>query len=235
MQKLTILFFSILFLIACGQNKSGYLSIDAIQFNQKLENTKNVQLIDVRTPEEYANSKIGDALNLNYYDADFEAQLKKLDTNKPLFVYCKSGGRSSGAVAQILDLGFTEVYELQGGIMAWERAKLQTNKNDKTLSKDSFTKNSLNKILTENQKVIVNFYASWCIPCKRMKPFMDELEKEHPNVKMVRIDIDQAKALAAELKVENIPTVMFYEKNSLKEQKNSEMTKSEIENWIRKY
>jgi thioredoxin-like negative regulator of GroEL len=68
-----------------------------------------------------------------------------------------------------------------------------------------------------------------------MKPFMDELEKEHPNVKMVRIDIDQAKALAAELKVENIPTVMFYEKNSLKEQKNSEMTKSEIENWIRKY
>ena len=235
MQKLTILFFSILFLIACGQNKSGYLSIDAIQFNQKLENTKNVQLIDVRTPEEYANSKIGDALNLNYYDSDFEAQLKKLDTNKPLFVYCKSGGRSSGAVAQILDLGFTEVYELQGGIMAWERAKLQTNKNDKTLSKDSFTKNSLNKILTENQKVIVNFYASWCIPCKRMKPFMDELEKEHPNVKMVRIDIDQAKALAAELKVENIPTVMFYEKNSLKEQKNSEMTKSEIENWIRKY
>lgn len=235
MQKLTILFFSILFLIACGQNKSGYLSMDAIQFNQKLENTKNVQLIDVRTPEEFANSKIGDAINLNYYDSDFEAQLKKLDTNKPLFVYCKSGGRSSGAVAQILDLGFTEVYELQGGIMAWERAKLQTNKNDKTLSKDSFTKNSLNKILTENQKVIVNFYASWCIPCKRMKPFMDELEKEHPNVKMVRIDIDQAKALAAELKVENIPTVMFYEKNSLKEQKNSEMTKSEIENWIRNY
>jgi thioredoxin len=235
MQKLTILFFSILFLIACGQNNSGYLSIDAIQFNKKLENTENVQLIDVRTPEEFANSKIGDAINLNYYDSDFEAQLKKLDTNKPLFVYCKSGGRSSGAVAQILDLGFTEVYELQGGIMAWERAKLQTNKNDKTLSKDSFTKNSLNKILTENQKVIVNFYASWCIPCKRMKPFMDELEKEHPNVKMVRIDIDQAKALAAELKVENIPTVMFYEKNSLKEQKNSEMTKSEIENWIRNY
>ncbi len=235
MQKLTILFFSILFLIACGQNKSGYLSMDAIQFNQKLENTKNVQLIDVRTPEEYSSSKIGNALNINYYDADFEAKLKKLDKDKPLFVYCKSGGRSSGAVSKLLDLGFKEVYELEGGIMAWERAKLQTKSNTKTNEKDVFTSNTLNEILTENQKVIVNFYASWCIPCKRMKPFMDELEKEYPDVKIIRIDIDQAKALATELKVENIPTVMFYEKNSLKERKNSEMTKSEIENWIRKY
>lgn len=235
MPKITLLFFSILFLIACGQDKKGFEVLDAIQFYQKLENTQNVQLIDVRTQEEYSSSKIGNALNLNYYDSDFEAQLKKLDKDKPLLVYCKSGGRSSGAVAKLLDLGFKEVYELQGGIMAWERANLNTKSNTVSTQKDAFTSENLKNILSKNQKVIVNFYASWCIPCKRMKPFMNELEKENSNIKIVRIDIDQAKTLGNELKIENVPTVLFYDNNILKERKNSEMTKSEIENWIRKY
>ena len=235
MPKITLLFFSILFLIACGQDKKGFEVLDANQFYQKLENTQNVQLIDVRTQEEYSSSKIGNALNLNYYDSDFEAQLKKLDKDKPLLVYCKSGGRSSGAVAKLLDLGFKEVYELQGGIMAWERANLNTKSNTVSTQKDAFTSENLKNILSKNQKVIVNFYASWCIPCKRMKPFMNELEKENSNIKIVRIDIDQAKTLGNELKIENIPTVLFYDNNILKERKNSEMTKSEIENWIRKY
>ena len=58
----------------------------------------------------------------NFYDADFKAQLEKLDKNKPVYVYCKVGGRSGQAAAQMQAMGFTAVYNLTGGMNAWNGA-----------------------------------------------------------------------------------------------------------------
>lgn len=79
-----------------------------------------VQLVDVRTPEEYAEGYIGDAKNLNVFDKDFiENAIKYLDSSKPVAVYCRSGKRSADAAQKLSKNGF-EVTNLKGGILAWK-------------------------------------------------------------------------------------------------------------------
>jgi rhodanese-related sulfurtransferase len=83
-------------------------------------------LIDVRTPEEYADAHLTNAINLDFYSKDFVAQLSELDRTKPYAIYCRSGNRTSETLRIMRDLGFTYVYDLGGGILAWEAAGYPT-------------------------------------------------------------------------------------------------------------
>jgi phage shock protein E len=86
----------------------------------ELVNKGKGQVLDVRTPEEWAGGTIKGAQKMNFFDKDFNHQLEKLDKTKPVFVYCKSGGRSGKATKQMKKMGFTTVYNLVGGISAWD-------------------------------------------------------------------------------------------------------------------
>ena len=81
---------------------------------------KDVQLVDVRTPEEYQMGHIGNASNINFKATDFKEKMSKLDKTKPVAVYCGVGGRSGKTVPILTELGFKIVYDLQGGITAWK-------------------------------------------------------------------------------------------------------------------
>jgi len=79
-------------------------------------------IIDIRTPEEFAGGYIEGAININFFDKTFLEQVAKLDKNKPVFLYCRSGNRTSSASKKIAELGFKEVYDLQGGISNWSKS-----------------------------------------------------------------------------------------------------------------
>ncbi|MCP4309008.1 MAG: rhodanese-like domain-containing protein [bacterium] len=81
-------------------------------------------VLDIRTPEEFAGGHLTGAINVDYYADDFEAQLRHLDLEVPYVMYCNSGNRSSNALPVMDSIGFTEVYELDGGIQAWYSAGL---------------------------------------------------------------------------------------------------------------
>ena len=76
-------------------------------------------LLDVRTPEEYAEGHLNNAQNINVFDADFTEQVSKLNKTKPAYLYCKSGGRSGRAMKKMKKLGFTKLYNLTGGYSEW--------------------------------------------------------------------------------------------------------------------
>lgn len=78
---------------------------------------KDVQLVDVRTPDEYSGGHIENALNINIYDQDFAQKISKLDKDKPVYIYCRSGARSQSAASQMKDLGFKSIIDLKGGYM----------------------------------------------------------------------------------------------------------------------
>ena len=79
-------------------------------------------ILDIRTPEEFSAGHLAGAINIDYYAADFEAQLSGLDLGVPYVMYCNSGNRSSNALPLMDSIGFEEVYELDGGIQAWYSA-----------------------------------------------------------------------------------------------------------------
>ncbi|MBI1185489.1 rhodanese-like domain-containing protein [bacterium] len=81
---------------------------------------KNGKIIDVRTADEFSDSYIQGAENIDIMHPDFVENVKNLDKNQAYFVYCRSGARSANAMSVMQELGFKEVYNLNGGIMQWE-------------------------------------------------------------------------------------------------------------------
>ncbi|MFL9842919.1 rhodanese-like domain-containing protein [Flavobacterium rhizosphaerae] len=82
-----------------------------------------VQVIDVRTPEEYNSGHIANAVNIDINENDFAQRLDSLDKDKAVYVYCRSGGRSAKAVDMLKAKSFTNIIELNGGIEAWQKAE----------------------------------------------------------------------------------------------------------------
>lgn len=76
-------------------------------------------LLDIRTPEEHAEARIDGSENIDFYEADFADRLAQLDPDGTYVVYCRSGNRSGQSMETFRDLGFTEVYEIDGGIVNW--------------------------------------------------------------------------------------------------------------------
>lgn len=213
MKYSTLLLFVALFFSACSSN-GGNPVLDAKSFSEKLKAAPNAVLLDVRTPEEFSKEYIEGALLADWNSNDFQRRIDAIDKNAPVFVYCLSGGRSSSAAAAMRKQGFTEVYELQGGMLKWKSADLPVvaGKVSSTggMSSDEY------KTLVSGGNVLVDFAAEWCAPCKKMKPFLDELAKENPSLKIITIDVDENPNIADELGVDALPTLKYYSNNEMK-------------------
>ena len=94
------------------------------QFAEKVASVTDPQLIDVRTMKEYKEGFIVGAQNIDFYSSTFLNDFKsKVDPKRPVFLYCKSGGRSGKTAAMLAVGGYQEVYDLEGGYMAWQVAE----------------------------------------------------------------------------------------------------------------
>jgi len=215
--KIVFLLFTAFLLMNCkdktGTNaenaKSTSESLAPNAFSEKLKATSEAQLIDVRTPEEFNSKHLDNAQNIDYNGSDFDTEIAKLDKNKPTFVYCLSGGRSSSAVAKMQEMGFTELYNLEGGMMKWNALGL----GGKKVAQGGMTMVEFQKLLQTDKKVLVDFNAKWCGPCQRMAPFIEKMKEElKDKVTIISIDVDENEALADALKIDGLPTLLLYDK-----------------------
>lgn len=111
-----------------SNNTTGKIqTVNPEQFN-KLLLLDEIQLVDVRTPEEFKAGHIRNALNIDVKDVNFKSATNKLDKNKPVLVYCKSGKRSADAAEILKELGFIKIVSLDGGIISLEETDLPINK-----------------------------------------------------------------------------------------------------------
>jgi len=108
-----------------SEQTTEFKSLNPKDFKQQMEKEPGT-VLDVRTPQEVAEGVISGAVNINLFDEDFSDRAAKLDKNKPVYVYCKVGGRSANAAGQLVGMGFKEVYNLTGGMDAWKAAGLET-------------------------------------------------------------------------------------------------------------
>jgi len=105
------------------ENTSGVTNSSTVKIVEKkiYQNLidKNIKIIDVRTPEEFEESHIKNAVNINYKSSKFIENISALDKKNPYLIYCKSGNRS-GKASKIMDsLGFYKIYDLKGGFLNW--------------------------------------------------------------------------------------------------------------------
>src|SRR5690606_6354816 len=159
----------------------GQPGIDRLKpelFQQTMDQSDSHILLDVRTAEEFEDGHLADALNYDIYDSAFTKKLAALDKTKPVFVYCKGGGRSLDAAKQLKKLGCHTVYGLRGGIRAREQdgGPLAGAPQNGT---DLFSRADFDRLLSAHERLLVDFYADWCMPCKKMEPEITRLEKKY--------------------------------------------------------
>jgi thioredoxin len=215
MKYLSLYYIVIAFVIlSCnGQTSKKIQTIPAETFAKKIESTPKAQIIDVRTPEEFASSHIENSKNINWLDPSFETEVQKLDKTRPVFVYCKVGGRSDKAVSKLEQLGFTTIYQLEGGMMKWDAAGL-SKPSDKIIGMSS---KEYSELLNSDKKVLIDFYAEWCAPCKKMTPYLLKMQKDlGTKVTIIRLNADENKTLISEMKIDALPTLLLYENKELK-------------------
>lgn len=205
---------------ACSSGQqTGETLLGAADFRTQISATPEAVVLDVRTPQEYAGGHLRDALNIDWNDSGFDAGIAELDKQKTYFVYCLAGGRSAAAAERMREQGFGHVVELQGGILKWREAGLPETKEVGKISSgndvvEGMTVEEFRSLLQDERYVLVDFYAEWCGPCKKMKPFLDEIAADHSDkVKVVRIDVDKNRELASAMRIEALPTLQIV-KNS---------------------
>jgi thioredoxin len=208
MKKIATLICCLLLLSSCeGQPAKGVEKVSPVIYAEKIKSTPNAQILDVRTPEEFKGEHLPNAVNVNWNGEDFEAGASKLDKSKPVFVYCKIGGRSRQAANKLSEMGFTKVYDLDGGILKWT-AEGFGEKSDRIIGMCS---QEYGEMLNTDKLVLVDFYAKWCEPCKQMAPYLDKMTTDlKDKVTVVRLDADENKTLMAEMKIDSLPALILY-------------------------
>lgn len=213
---LTLLIF---FLSSCsvGQSQKANMQLNVNEFSEKIKALPTALILDVRTADEFSKGHLENAINIDWYSAEFKNRISVFDKTKPVMVYCLSGGRSAEAANVLRNEGFKEVYEMNGGIMKWRAANLPLTTQDANKpTQEELTQEQFATITGSYTMVLVDFYADWCAPCKQMKPYLDEInETMKDKVKVVRINADDNQQLCKDLKIDALPVLHLYKNNKL--------------------
>lgn len=121
-----LLFILLTTLTSSAQSTASAIKvISPATFKSTFQNTKGPKLLlDVRTPAEYAKVHLENAILIDILSDDFEKAIKRLDNSQPVFVYCAVGGRSAEAAETLQKAGFKVIYDLDGGVKAWQKQNL---------------------------------------------------------------------------------------------------------------
>jgi rhodanese-related sulfurtransferase len=193
------------------QKASNTVSLDV--FYAKIQSEKKPQIIDARGPEEFALNHINGAQNFNLESKDYAKRIAALDKTRPVFTYSIGAGRSVWLADELLKNGFKEAYSLEGGIANW----IGNGKPFYSNSKSKLTLVEYNKIISENNDVLVDIGSVYCGACKKVKPVLETIRAQYgANLKIVEIDLEDSPQVIADLKtVKVFPTLILYKKRKI--------------------
>ena len=177
-------------ILSCSSNNINK-NLNVISFH-KLVNEGNGIILDVRTKTEYDDGHLENALNIDYWSSDLESQLLNLlPKNMSIYVYCRSGSRSSKTINILYELGYTDVYGLDGGILSWKENKYPVIERVPNTKADLIKKSDFFELLSSDKKVFISIGGDYCPPCRKMKPIIDSLESLNTSIKFARINLSQ--------------------------------------------
>lgn len=214
MKKICSILLLVTVLVSCSNGQPPH-TLSAKSFAEKIQETPNGTIVDVRTPVEFSSGHLENALNYDWNGSEFNQQIATLDKSKPVFVYCLSGGRSSAAADKMRSAGFKEVYELEGGIMQWRSEDLPETTNNR-VSSPGMSEEAFRALLNSDKLILIDFYADWCVPCKKMEPYLNEISTELKNsVTVVRINVEENQDLCKKMGISSIPVLQIYKNKKM--------------------
>jgi rhodanese-related sulfurtransferase len=208
MKKVIILSaISILGISAFAQKTNpDLISVDS--FAAKISKQQTPQIIDVRTPQEFSINHIEGATYVNLKDDNHLDGLKSFNKTKPVFIYAIQNNRPDQLAQELHANGYTEVYELKGGIASW----IGNGQKYYTSVKDNISLTDYKKTLADNKIVLVEIGTKYCGLCAKAKVIIDSLQDDHnSSYKVVQLELYNNPQLVSELgEVPSVPTILLY-------------------------
>ena len=215
MRVFFLIFISAFFSCSTSLNDT-YQSIDIVELKEVI-NYQDIIILDVRTAHETSKGYIPDATFIDYYDDKFDEKINLIDRKKSIYVYCKIGGRSKKVAENLHGMGFSEVYNLEGGFIKWKNSNLPYHSdtiNFKDLKANHHTPKYFDSVLLNHENVLVYISTKWCTPCRKMEPVIDRFAEEHiRTVKVLKLDLDRHSFLTGRYNIKSIPTYVLYKNN----------------------
>jgi rhodanese-related sulfurtransferase/thioredoxin-related protein len=209
---LSTLWFAIFLIVnSMAQNETVTLT----DFVKKLNAATNPQILDARSPEEYAQNHIKGAININLKDSGATSKLiTSLNSKYPTFTYSINNGRSSVLAKKLRAQGFKSVYELPGGLSNWVGSGNPIESfNNKGLA---VTGEQFRELTQSKELVLVDFGSKYCGYCRKLIPVLDSLENNHAsNLKIVRIEMYDNPELVKNQKIKSLPTLVLYKNGEI--------------------
>ena len=230
MIRLLLFIFTIICSCEINNPSSSINNVNILNLSE-LTRDGEYALLDVRTNEERLNGYIANSTHIDYYDEAFYNKINLLDRNKPIYIYCKVGGRSSKAATKIINAGFKKVFNLEGGFLKWSSNNLpiELAKNLNEEITQEYNKLSLDSAITSNENLLLYISTKWCVPCKRMNPVVDSLSNNFANdVKILKLDLDRNMFLNELYDIKSIPLFVLYKNNKKVWFKNGIIAYSEL-------
>ncbi|HQV60196.1 MAG: hypothetical protein IPQ25_13050 [Chitinophagaceae bacterium] len=212
--------------LSCSSQTGDETRVGADAF-EKLIARKDVQVLDVRTANEFKGGHIKNALQADWTDRhEFAERLKYIDKDKPVYVYCLVGSRSTSAADWMRQTGFKNVIELTGGINAWKRAGKPV---DGSGSERQMTMTEYMAAIPADKTMLVDFGAAWCPPCVKMEPVLNAIKADKSlHFSFLKIDAGVHTELMKSMNIEPIPVFIIYKKGKEVWRKQGIVSKDEL-------
>lgn len=209
-------FLLIIFVVGFGQT-NNFNQLSSKAFKEQIDKGE-ITLLDVRTLSEFSNGHLEDAGQLNFYALDFKRKLLLLSENEPIYLYCNTGYRSKKAAEFLSENGYSQVYNLEHGIMEWnlEDLPVVVEPDAKPDKENKMESDEFYALINSEKPVFIDFYAPWCGPCRKMMPMVDSLKTKYKDtIITVKINADASKKLMKELEISSVPYLVLYQNGKL--------------------
>lgn len=186
--------------------------IDSKTFAE-LSATNEGVILDVRTPGEYSRGHIKGSTLIDVSNPNAGSKVSLLPKDKPIYIYCLTGSRSRAVANFMSQNGYKKIYNLTYGIIEWQRLGLPIVQSDAPVASTNktYSLTEFNQLINSTGVVLVDFYAPWCGPCKKLSPIIQQIKQDFTGKAAVeKVDIEANSVVKNNYNIQSIPGLVLF-------------------------
>ncbi len=228
---------SVLLVSCLGNSNEKIQSISVDELEQAMRPYANLQVVDLRSPEDYLEAHLPGAVNIDLNSPTFEKELAGLNPELPIYLYCANGLSSAEAIKKMAKKPFPKIYDVTGGYGAWSGAGKKLSQVDRVARPEPVTRSEYDAMIKKAEFILLQFSPSSVDPMvlKRMEAMVFGVAKRKGGeMEFKKYNYSDQVSLARDLKVNNLPTLILYKQGIEVWRYEGMPEKSEIESAIEK-